>query len=68
MSTTLSENALLGWDRGRVSLPTELRANVLMQASLRASDLVCTAMEVAYLVQEGFEFGLVERAHLLVPV
>jgi hypothetical protein len=36
---------------------------VLVHASLRASDLVCTAMQVAYLIEEGFELGLVERAH-----
>jgi hypothetical protein len=59
----LGENPLFRWNRGRVSLPTKLRPNVLVQASLRASDLICTAVQVAYLVEEGFELSLVERAH-----
>jgi hypothetical protein len=36
---------------------------VLVQPALGASDLVRTAMQVAYLIEEGFELGLVERAH-----
>jgi hypothetical protein len=63
LDNPLGESALLRRDRRRVSLPSKLRANVLVHASLRASDLVCTAMQVAYLIEEGFELGLVERAH-----
>jgi hypothetical protein len=59
----LGENALFRWNRGRVSLPTKLRADVLVQSRIRACDLVCAAMQVAYLIEEGFELGLVERAH-----
>jgi hypothetical protein len=47
----LGKKALFRWNRGRVSFPTKLRANVLVQASLRASDLVCSAMQVAYLIE-----------------
>jgi hypothetical protein len=59
----LGENALLRGDGGWRSFPTELRANVLVQATLRESDLVGAAMQLAYLIEEGFELGLVERAH-----
>jgi hypothetical protein len=59
----LGESALLRGNRRRCSLPPELRANVLVQATLRASDLVRTAMQVAYLIEKRFELGLVERAH-----
>jgi hypothetical protein len=34
-----------------------------MQASLRASGLVCAAVQIAYLIEEGLELVLVERAH-----
>jgi hypothetical protein len=63
LDNPLGEKALLRRDRRRVSLPAKLRANVLVQPTLGAGDLVRTAMQVAYLIEEGFELGLVERAH-----
>ena len=36
---------------------------MLVQAIFRASQLIGAAMQLAYLIEEGFELGLVERAH-----
>jgi hypothetical protein len=52
--------ALVAGHGRNLAAPAQARANVLVQAR-RAGELVCTSMQVAYLLEQRFEVFIVDR-------